>query len=146
MEHLFFIASCAVCICFNQIFYIGRRNLTLLLTLHSPLKRTYSLIFLLLLPNTSVHGLYLESLSMDKNPLILSQGRSGVKHSLSQGRLCKNSALNYYFGVSPESVVDFTFSFFTVIVLSVMWNGNGNADVPCVVAGNQLKESAAYTG
>lgn len=54
MEHLFFIALCAVCICFNQIFYIGRRNLTLLLTLHSLLKRTYSLIFLLFFPKIKI--------------------------------------------------------------------------------------------
>lgn len=88
MEHLVFIALRAVCICFNQIFYIGRRKLTLLLTLHNPLKRTHSLIFLLLSPNTSVHGLYLESLSMGKNTLIFSCGRNGVKYSLSQGILC----------------------------------------------------------
>lgn len=52
MEHLFFIALCAICICFNQLFCIGRRNLTLLLMMHSPLKTSYLFIFPLLFPNT----------------------------------------------------------------------------------------------
>lgn len=61
MEHLVFIASDAVCICFNQIFCIRRRNVTLLQALHTPHKGTYSLIFLLLFPNMSIHGFYLEA-------------------------------------------------------------------------------------
>lgn len=134
MEHLFFIALRAICICFNQIFHIGKRKLTLLLTLHNPLKRTYSLIFLLLFPNTSIHVLYLELLSMDRNTLIFSHGRNGVNTAWTRQVSAINTALNYSFGASPGCTVEFPSLFFTVAVLPVRWDG-----CPCVVTDNWLQ-------
>lgn len=125
MEHLFFIELCAVCVCFNQIFYIGRRNLTLLLTLHSRLKRTYSLIFLLLFPNTSVHGLYRESLIRDKNPFILSHSRNGIK---CQGRLCNKLSSEWWLWSQPWvcgwlllSILCYYCEMGTVMLMSHVW-------------------------